>query len=481
MTAIMGMKNYGMMIPIRRILLSVTFLVSISLNVSAQALHFFPIQKDSLVFSDSTGLVYEVLRDSVSVYGNATIEYLHPEIELFANQMSFCVGRPYGNSMLGSKIVSFANRSYLIFDEDSIAIPHILNLPLLSVFRGDSIIIELVSVALDTTNQLPDTIFNYAIIPSGNNSFSRCLNSSELLISKSRGLLAFPGCFKTYLQSNHGYPGPLVASSIQQFSYQDFGPYPLGTIVHFEYYERWSSSSFMQGFDNDEIVSTQPIQIRRIRYRRTQIGPNISFLRDTIITNSFFNQGWLPLINWVPTNQIIDSSISYISYVNRIDALANQGLPRIRVIVSTPGLDTCLLASFGDSYLQESDYSPILGQVGAYQWQSTQGNTYGNSRWMVYFNNGTTTWGTPHSISISEFEQEREVKIFPVPASNHISIVGLPSSEHSFSWKIYDLKARTLKTGDALISDSFIDISDLSSGLYILEINGNMIFKIVKN
>lgn len=465
----------------RKLILGLTFFGSITLNVRAQVLHFFPPQKDSVVFVDTSGFIYEVLRDSVGVDGAAAIQYLHPEIEMYASPIAGCVGSPYGNSMLGSRIVSYADRSYLVFDADSIAIPHIQNLPLLSVFRGDSLTIELVSKTLDTTNPVPDTIYNFAIVPIGITAISQCLNASALKISKTRGLIAFPGCFKYYLPMNYSQTGPVTASSIQQFSAQDFGPYPVGTIIHYKYYEQWSSSSFIEGFDNDEVIATQPFQIRRIRYRRTQNGPNISFITDTILATNFFNQANLPLVHWIATNQIFDSSLTTVSYTQRVNPVMNQGLPLIKVITSTPILDTCLLGLIGDSYLEEYDYSPVLGQVGAYQWQSTQGNGYGSSRWIVFFSNGTTTWGTPHAISISEFEQEKALKIFPIPANHQISVGGLPKTDLSFSWKIYDLNARTLKAGETLISDSFIDVSELSAGLYILEINGSMIFKIVKN
>lgn len=144
-------------------------------------------------------------------------------------------------------------------------------------------------------------------------------------------------------------------------------------------------------------------------------------------------------------------------------------------------LDTCLLPLIGDWNFDLDQYAKVIGQISISHWESNQGYTTGGSRNVLYFTNGTTSWGTPHSISISEFEQEKAIKIFPVPAINNISVEGLPETEHSFSWKIYDVNARTLKAGETLISDSFIDVSELSTGLYILEINGSMIFKIVKN
>ncbi len=471
---------------ILRFILGFTFLVSITLNVRAQAVHFFPFQKDSLVFVDSTGLIYEVLRDSVGVDGAATIHYLHPEIEMYASQMSLCVGSPYGNSMLGRRIISFTDRSYLVFDADSIAIPYIQNVPLLSVFRGDSLTIELVSKTLDTTNQIPDTVYNYTIVPIGLISIGQCLNASALKISKTRGVIAFPGCFKYYLSRSVGStyfePGQLVASKIQRISNQDYGPFPIGTQIHYISYDYWGPSNYTEKYVNDLLVSTQPASIRRYVYEITNKGPlGFTYRYDTLMVNSFYMLHASPQIGDFLSYRIIDSTLSGTNFMERIHEDKNGGLPSFTLTTTTPMLDTCLLPLIGDWSYYLDQYAKIIGQISMSHWESTQGYTTGWSRNVLYFTNGTTTWGTPHAISISEFEQEKAIKIFPVPAINNISVEGLPETEHSFSWKIYDVNARTLKAGETLISDSFIDVSELSTGLYILEINGSMIFKIVKN
>jgi hypothetical protein len=449
-----------------------------------QRIHFFPPQKDTIVFVDTNGYLYEVLRDSSAIVGNVTIDYLHPEIEMFSVPTGWCAGYPYGNSMLGSRIVSYSDRSYLVFDADSIAIPHIQNVPLLSVFKGDSLTIELVSKTLDTTNQIADTIYNYAIVPIGLTSLGQCLNASALKISKTRGVIAFPGCFKHYLSRSFSFvwPGQLEASKIQRISNQDYGPFPVGTEIHYKKLEYWGYSSYVEEYVNDLILSTQPLSIRRYSYEITNKGPQgITFKYDTLTVNSFFMNHASPQIGEYLSYRIIDSTHSATNFLERIHEDNNGGLPTFILTTTTPMLDTCLLPLIGDGSSDLDQYAKIIGQIAVSHSESVQGYPSGGSRKVLYFNNGSTVWGTPHSISIAELKEKKALQIFPVPSNSFIQINGLPESVESLSWKIFDLNGRMLDNGYLLLSNPEIDIRALNNGVYLLEVDAYHFFRFIKN
>ena len=64
--------------------------------------------------------------------------------------------------------------------------------------------------------------------------------------------------------------------------------------------------------------------------------------------------------------------------------------------------------------------------------------------------------------------QESQVRIFPVPFNNELHINN--GAEHNLQLKFYDLLGRHLKTISSNQSDTPIDTSSWTSGIYLVEV-----------
>lgn len=89
---------------------------------------------------------------------------------------------------------------------------------------------------------------------------------------------------------------------------------------------------------------------------------------------------------------------------------------------------------------------------------------------------------TEMALNIATFNNKNEVRLFPNPIANTLTLQGLNTSVENVS--IYELSGRLVKTFQINKSIETIDLSSLSSGSYILKIetsNGMVSKKILKN
>lgn len=87
------------------------------------------------------------------------------------------------------------------------------------------------------------------------------------------------------------------------------------------------------------------------------------------------------------------------------------------------------------------------------------------------------TWGTEVLSTNNTGFKQNEIKIYPNPSSEKITISGLAQEEH---YIIYNVLGSKIKSG--IISDKQeIDIKNLINGLYIIKINNGDTFKFIKD
>lgn len=84
----------------------------------------------------------------------------------------------------------------------------------------------------------------------------------------------------------------------------------------------------------------------------------------------------------------------------------------------------------------------------------------------------TYTRSTEQSLSTSEFELKKNIKLFPNPSIEFIQVSGLTENEN---YRIYNILGAEIKNG-TISNNEQIDIRDFTNGLYFLKFdNGNSI------
>lgn len=94
----------------------------------------------------------------------------------------------------------------------------------------------------------------------------------------------------------------------------------------------------------------------------------------------------------------------------------------------------------------------------------------------VYLN-GTIPDGTIYRFSpsitlLSESTSMNRNKIFPQPAQDHLMLSGIEPFDIGRGFKILDFKGRVGKVGS--LRNNRIDISELSNGIYFLQLEGRL-------
>ena len=102
------------------------------------------------------------------------------------------------------------------------------------------------------------------------------------------------------------------------------------------------------------------------------------------------------------------------------------------------------------------------------------------SETIVYIKKGNQTWGTPLNLTVGmqEVSQNGAIKLYPNPASNQIQ---LGTEERLKSVLVSDVNGKPVEVNRV---NNLIDVSNLSSGLYFIQVeteNGMFREKFVKN
>jgi hypothetical protein len=139
-----------------------------------------------------------------------------------------------------------------------------------------------------------------------------------------------------------------------------------------------------------------------------------------------------------------------------------------------------IYVSNGESYIYAFDYDLNLIWSNYLPNNNTSGVTISSNGLAAVAGLNTIRVFTPTTV-VNSTEQNLEslLSIYPNPSSSWVNI----KADYSLTGKIYsliDLNGRTLKTGITAENTS-LDLSEFSSGLYYLKIEGiSQVFKIIK-
>jgi hypothetical protein len=136
------------------------------------------------------------------------------------------------------------------------------------------------------------------------------------------------------------------------------------------------------------------------------------------------------------------------------------------------GGDSCWWMILADGCLTADKY--IKGLGGPY-YSCTQAFCLGGAeRKLVYYKKVGDTWGSPLLITrISDISIAKNIMIYPNPAKSNINITFSNNNYQDSYLYIYDVQGRLQNVKHLVSNNSLINISDLSSGIYILYITDN--------
>jgi PKD repeat protein len=122
---------------------------------------------------------------------------------------------------------------------------------------------------------------------------------------------------------------------------------------------------------------------------------------------------------------------------------------------------------FGSLYISgsEKDQNPVVSFIrdGTYNITLKVTNQYGTNSMTKAFIVGPN--------AVDQIPGAQDISIYPNPFTNQISLDASPAFSHDSFIKLFDLSGRLLKTvASADLQNVKIDASDLTTGVYILEI-----------
>lgn len=96
----------------------------------------------------------------------------------------------------------------------------------------------------------------------------------------------------------------------------------------------------------------------------------------------------------------------------------------------------------------------------------------GDEKALVYYKKGAATWGTPLVITgVQNLEKENQVKIYPNPAADFVTIEDLSGKAANYVLQLIDMQGREVLKNSITITNSYrLDLSSLTEGAYLLKL-----------
>ena len=114
-----------------------------------------------------------------------------------------------------------------------------------------------------------------------------------------------------------------------------------------------------------------------------------------------------------------------------------------------------------------SIYRNYIGLTDEYYRNGYGGNgSSSTSKSLAYFKKGNQTWGTPLNLAVGleEANQNGTLRLYPNPASNQLRI---ETEERLRSILVSDINGKAIEVN---INNNLVDVSNLSSGLYFIQV-----------
>ena len=407
---------------------------------------------------------------------------------------------PDVSSWIGKRIIIKENGINQIInrDNDTITINTLAKIgDMWTFFKSSDTLIIIASVSsIDTMSfaEISDTVKTIQLkaFDKDMNQIESDINNLEIIISKNYGFVKIPGLyyFPEYIKdySSNLIEYDLVGMSnpkfgIQNLTWFDVNDFQVGDELHVEQDSIISYDNLGNSF-SEKILSIYKY-MNRIDYPDSIIYTySLTQSKEIIVNNSSTNE-YLedtvtvtikpdPIFDKLPGEPIIKEDYGYNNYMFNDSILTKIN----------PGYGNCL--DYNSTYSKWSEiiydgYNRVdkflKGLSGPYFDITSVPLLMSMSfRKLVYYKKGDIIWGNPLSISgIEENKLKENIKVYPNPAENFISISNYNQLNTDCSLSIYDAFGRLILDKKLNLIDTRINISELSTGVYFYKIQSNSV------
>ena len=472
---------------VMRVLVFILVITITSLNqLSGQNWNVFASSSDTLSMIDSAGTIWSAFADSVRQGAAIRTSYLHDRVG--APPSDTAMSNPgcqlYGASSthIGKVIIEYPDSLLFCFVDDTVrfynhdTVNDIYHTIGYSAYLEKTTLDTLFSGQLDSVKHFRVDVYAPQWL-AGN---------YDMRLSKSNGLLAFPHIFDQvpyYYYLLHGPVSQLNRTDYSLLKTDEVFDFQPGDQFHYEYSYRvhigptntkiinWTILSRQETNDSIAYAISRYIENKAYQYVSNPMPQQIvttTYLQDTILLD-------------YPKNIILGEGLSLqANSFGQSGMYSTNGSNREYVLFDVGGYwggSKCI--SQGISFNPANYYyREGLGQT-SYFISRYCGNGMNTcefeERMLVYANRGGIIFGSPSFVSVSEFEEKRDIRVFPNPTKGVLHLSGVnPGS----TYLLKDLTGRTIAKG-VLLDVPQIDMSKLASGIYLLQVNRKVI-RIIK-
>jgi hypothetical protein len=261
-------------------------------------------------------------------------------------------------------------------------------------------------------------------------------------------------------------------AGIQNLTWMDVNDFQAGDELHIlEEYSCWnpvggsavttkSIYKYLERTDYSDSVSYK-YAFKQSVDRRWTDSSSFNFFDDTVTVIIKPD----PLFDKLPGEPIVGDQMYNYSMANGpiLSKTNHRGIETFY-----PGGDGCWQLLVADGCLTEDKYLKGLG--GPYYTCEQAFCLGGSERKLVYYKKGEETWGNPIVVSeVSAILPVKNVKIYPNPAGDYITVSFENVKNSNCIINIYDLQGRLQRSEKYVLNNSRINISDLLPGIYILK------------
>jgi hypothetical protein len=486
-------------------------------NTSAQWSMLHP-NKDTLFFKGTYDIELSMTYDSVKSVGNTKVIYLQREFETDSiNSYGANYGLINGEHWLGNRIIETPDKISIITHNDTLTLP----------IKEDTTVSRLNGAKLTVVNlgvhpQLHpnvgyDSIMTFYVTASNNpTELGKCLHNKSIVISKLKGLISFPSCFKTQptafnkTKMEHIRIGQVNQSSFKLPSIEQFFNYSPGDELHYSHL--WSRSNYHYSYYNSKYtilkknigLDSNISYTVYLEHQKKAYGKQTEYSYDTLtwhLSGNIDSLGSSPHI--FNTRRLTGSSLVY-DFKKSTKGPWHLGVATgywtdkkltsyhqdpvltftdMRLWVPDLSVERFSLERYGLKWFTYPLYVEGIGYV--YSEMIDNGSADGYEK-LVYYKINGTTWGNPLNIPPLIIEEPaasdslNPFVIFPSPATNVLTLKGTLTKSETLNWTIADFSGRAVISGTLHPDQRNIDISKIESGTYLLSIEGQKTKKFSK-
>lgn len=455
------------------------------LSVPGASQHYQTISSNRISYFESESNDVSCIRIDSANYGKDAVFFPFAQIQQLGPNCS----TPCGASWIGRKVLIRDNGDniFLTVNNDSVIIKTTtsINDSWTAFQLSDSLLIIATVIHQDTLHflGLVDSVktVGFSVYDKDLNLLNCSLSQMQLRISKQHGLITtfpfglFPGLQQDFPDASFGVYELVGLSDpevgVQNLTWSAVHDFQPGDELHITYESVYTDLSqdlsitdkaiykYLERHDYPDSIVYFCSRLQRI-LTTTDQGSTTVFYNDTlktVITPDTVFDGKLP-------GEPVISDVEAYAYQMTNGTVIAKIKPSVHETIM-PSSDSCWIKPIADGCFPS--YTYIKGLGGPYYECTHAFAAGGEERKLVYYKKGTTSWGSPLTItSTDEYTGNTTISLFPNPASDFITIC-LPEHTSPVFFELADISGRTVFAKSIDSPRQRINIMDLNAGTYL--------------